>query len=520
MKHEIKIDLIDPNPHRDLERNPINQKQVDALVASMNRTGFWNNLVVRPMGDRYQLAYGHNRLAALRQANVNVAGFEVRELSDYDMLNCMIDENNTQGKMTPTTAMENVIAALRLGERMLNACGTVEEFNAMLAVSRGVLAHHGGAGRWREDEFKKAKGQIASGEGLGRRFLKHFLPGRPMDDHMAQTAIETHYAPAREALAEAERLEKERVAAEKAEEERQAIEREREETRKAEEERKAKARAAAQAERLEAERRAAAEAAKDEEDAKRKAELEAEAKAKAEEAQRAHQERKARDEAAAEAESQAKAAKAKAEAAAARRIAAEKAAAKAADEAEEAACSGVDRALLERFKSTTAANMVAGVIKRERIPRDWHEAFVNAALSEGWSASRTANGMPPNSIEVKGPAWWNRVNPAAIKARKKEREQIKRAKVLQFKPISVVIDAVTKALGNIYPLRTVLESGDAPLYRPDELIPQIKRLRDHAALLLQAADIMEKAAADGVIDVRAENIPEVLSIEHQEETAA
>ena len=68
MRHaEIPVSAIDPNPHRDFGRNPVKPEQVSRLVESIGRTGFWDNVVVRehPAREgRYQLAYGHTRLAA------------------------------------------------------------------------------------------------------------------------------------------------------------------------------------------------------------------------------------------------------------------------------------------------------------------------------------------------------------------------------------------------------------------------------------------------------------------------
>ena len=64
---KILVSQIDPNPHRDLERNPISEEQVAKIIESMKQTGFWDNVVVRPhpqAAGRYQLAYGHNRIAA------------------------------------------------------------------------------------------------------------------------------------------------------------------------------------------------------------------------------------------------------------------------------------------------------------------------------------------------------------------------------------------------------------------------------------------------------------------------
>jgi hypothetical protein len=112
---------------------------------------------------------------------------------------------------------------------MLRESETVEEFNEVLK-SRCLLADNGvGREPWRQDEFTKAKSQIASGEGLGRGFLLHFLGGRKrMDNNTVQTVLDTYYAESRKAAAEKRRKEQEKLAAEKAkEQEKQKAEAER-----------------------------------------------------------------------------------------------------------------------------------------------------------------------------------------------------------------------------------------------------------------------------------------------------
>lgn len=153
------------------------------------------------------------------------------------MLNCMIDENETQRQITPTIIFENLTAAVRLGEQMLNASATVEEFNERLRNSDCSPANNL---EMRPQEFGRAKEQLASGEGLGRGFLVHFLGERKsMAPATVQTVLDTYYAESRKAAAEKRRKEQERIAAEKAKEQ---------EAQKAEAERKRVEKEAAMAE--------------------------------------------------------------------------------------------------------------------------------------------------------------------------------------------------------------------------------------------------------------------------------
>ena len=124
-----------------------------------------------------------------------------RELADYDMLCCMIDENNTQQSITPKVVFENVTAAIALAERFLNDTNNVNEFNEFVKTSR--LVDNQDVNLWRNNEYEKAKSAISdSGDGLGVFFVKHFMPSPPKDDHTTQTVIDSYYADRRKAAAE------------------------------------------------------------------------------------------------------------------------------------------------------------------------------------------------------------------------------------------------------------------------------------------------------------------------------
>jgi hypothetical protein len=200
---KIALSAIQPNPYRDLDRNPVNQEQVAKLAESIGRTGFWDNVVVRKVGSKYQLAHGHNRLEALRQSGATHAEFIVKRLSDYDMLTSMIDENATQQSITPAIVMENVTAAILLAEKMLTESANVTEFNAAMGSS-GVSEHHS---KWTAQQFSQVKNSINQTGEIGRRALAHFYPGKTPEVHVLQAAIDSHYAEARAAKAAREEKE-------------------------------------------------------------------------------------------------------------------------------------------------------------------------------------------------------------------------------------------------------------------------------------------------------------------------
>lgn len=392
----ILISAIDANPHRDLARNPVSEEQITKLVESINRTGFWDNLVIRPhpeVPNRYQLAYGHNRLAACVRAGITEVDLPVRELADYDMLCCMIDENNTQQSITPKVVFENVTAAIALAERFLTCTENINDFNSLLKTARRVDNHD--VNFWRNNEYEKAKISISdNGDGLGKDFIKHFMPDPPKDDHTTQAVIDSYYADRRKKAAdkrEAEAKENARIA----DEERQRLEaeaaaerelelqaqRERDEADRKQREAVAAANKAAQ-EKNEAARLSAIE----EEKAQRKAKEAAEAEIKKSEATQEKLTKAANKKAKESADHSEKATKEKAK-------------------SERMDFAGVERDLLEQLDSTSKMNDVVKLIKKNKIPKEFHSELIEAA--KGWSSDGNSTDKAGTSVSVKGFAWWD-----------------------------------------------------------------------------------------------------------------
>ena len=107
---KIKINQLEPNPYRDMNNYPINKDKVKTLVDSIQQTGFWDNILARKKGSKYQIAYGHHRLAAIREVlepNDEV-DIPVKELTDALMLKIMANENMDDWKATPQVIDETV----------------------------------------------------------------------------------------------------------------------------------------------------------------------------------------------------------------------------------------------------------------------------------------------------------------------------------------------------------------------------------------------------------------------------
>ena len=98
---KVKLKDILPNPHRRIDTYPIRGDKLEALKASIGSTGWWKNVVVRKSPTKtgkYELAYGHHRLAALRDLYKPGDSFEfvVEQLSDDEMLKMMASENQEE----------------------------------------------------------------------------------------------------------------------------------------------------------------------------------------------------------------------------------------------------------------------------------------------------------------------------------------------------------------------------------------------------------------------------------------
>jgi len=89
----VSITSIDANPWRNLSKYPFVESKVDALVRSIKDVGLWEGIIVRKVGSRYQLAFGHHRWKAAKKARLTKIPVIVRTLTDKQMLQFMGREN-------------------------------------------------------------------------------------------------------------------------------------------------------------------------------------------------------------------------------------------------------------------------------------------------------------------------------------------------------------------------------------------------------------------------------------------
>jgi hypothetical protein len=108
---KIAVKDLRANPFRDLKNYPIDQSKVDALVASIKDTSFWDNLLCRKAPEEpgaFQLAYGEHRRRALLKAGVAEIDIPARNLSNTEMVKIMAHENQVEWGHNAITEQETI----------------------------------------------------------------------------------------------------------------------------------------------------------------------------------------------------------------------------------------------------------------------------------------------------------------------------------------------------------------------------------------------------------------------------
>src|SRR5262249_6259860 len=113
----ISIDLIDPNPLQ--PRRVFQSERLSELAQSIRVNGIIQPLVVRKIGDRYQLVAGERRWRAAKLAELAQVPVVVRDIPDERLLEITLIENIQREDLNP---IETAAALARMGsELQLNA---------------------------------------------------------------------------------------------------------------------------------------------------------------------------------------------------------------------------------------------------------------------------------------------------------------------------------------------------------------------------------------------------------------
>src|SRR5271157_4983087 len=115
---QIDIDLIDPSPYQ--PRTRFREEALDELARSIQTSGIIQPLIVRTIGQRFQLIAGERRWRAAQRAGLNKVSSIVRQVSDELALEMTLVENIQREDL-------NAMEAARAFERLMDEFQLTQE---------------------------------------------------------------------------------------------------------------------------------------------------------------------------------------------------------------------------------------------------------------------------------------------------------------------------------------------------------------------------------------------------------
>jgi ParB family chromosome partitioning protein len=117
---EIDIDLIEPNPEQ--PRTRFAEENLDELARSIRANGIVQPIVVRKVGNRYQIVAGERRWRAAQRAELRRVPAVVREVADEKLLELALIENIQRQELNPIEeagAYRKLIDSIGLTQEMV-----------------------------------------------------------------------------------------------------------------------------------------------------------------------------------------------------------------------------------------------------------------------------------------------------------------------------------------------------------------------------------------------------------------
>jgi ParB family chromosome partitioning protein len=115
---QIDIDLIEPSPYQ--PRTKFREEALDELARSIKASGIIQPIVVRPVGNRFQLITGERRWRATQRAGLTKVSAIVRQVPDNLALEMTLVENIQREDL-------NAIEAARAFERLMEEFQLTQE---------------------------------------------------------------------------------------------------------------------------------------------------------------------------------------------------------------------------------------------------------------------------------------------------------------------------------------------------------------------------------------------------------
>lgn len=131
--NQISVYEIDGNPTQ--PRQDIDENEIDSLAQSLRDHGLIQPIVVRRLGDRYQLIAGERRLRAAIKAGWSEVPAQIREADDRQVAELAIIENLQRKDLNALEKAESF-------QHYLQTYGcTQEELAGRLAIDRSTVAN-------------------------------------------------------------------------------------------------------------------------------------------------------------------------------------------------------------------------------------------------------------------------------------------------------------------------------------------------------------------------------------------
>jgi ParB family transcriptional regulator, chromosome partitioning protein len=96
---QIPLSLIDPNPFQ--PRTQLPADSLEELANSIRSSGLIQPILIRPVGDRYQLVAGERRWRAAGKAGLETVPAVIREIDDAEALELALAENLLREALNP-----------------------------------------------------------------------------------------------------------------------------------------------------------------------------------------------------------------------------------------------------------------------------------------------------------------------------------------------------------------------------------------------------------------------------------
>lgn len=130
---QVPVEVIEQNPYQ--PRKAFDSDELASLCASIRTHGILQPLVVRQVGERYQLVAGERRLRAAREAGLHNVPVTVVDFNDQQILEAALIENIQRSDLNP------IEKAQGFKEYLTRYSMTHEQLAARLGLGRATITN-------------------------------------------------------------------------------------------------------------------------------------------------------------------------------------------------------------------------------------------------------------------------------------------------------------------------------------------------------------------------------------------